>query len=157
MADIEYPLVAPGTVVRDFSKTEAQQFVSDWLAVFGRNRKGVNTKSYLWHVFSGGRYPCIDGGAAIDAYRQQTGAEFIVLSNHRDVAFLTELRPESSSLVDYYVFPPNLAWTMAFTHEDGWHGPYFARHPDYSALNVANQARLHKAAEAANARKRGWC
>lgn len=157
MARIEYPLVAPGTVVRVFGDAEIQQLVSDWLAVFGRNRNGVNTNSYLWHVFSGGRYPSVADGAAVEAYKQQTGAEFIVLSNYRDVAFLTELRPESSPLVDYYVFPPNLAWTMAFTHEAGWLGPYFARHPDYSALNAANQARLRNAAEAANAREKGWC
>ena len=28
---------------------------------------------------------------------------------------------------DAYVFPPDLAWTMVFTHEDGWLGPYFSR------------------------------
>ena len=157
MTSIEHSLVSPGTVVRIFSDAETQQLISDWLAVFGRDRKGLNTKSFLWHVFSGGRYPSVDGKAAVDAYRQQTGAEFIVLSNNRDVAFLTELQPERSSLIDYYVFPPNLAWTMAFTHEAGWLGPYFALHPNYSALNAANQARLRKSAEAANARKRGWC
>jgi hypothetical protein len=28
---------------------------------------------------------------------------------------------------DIYVWPDGLDWTMAFTHEDGWFGPYFSR------------------------------
>jgi hypothetical protein len=28
---------------------------------------------------------------------------------------------------DIYVWPNGLDWTMAFTHEDGWLGPYFSR------------------------------
>ena len=157
MTRVPRPLVAPGNVIRQFSEEEAGRLADEWLAVFGKNRHGVNAKAYLWHVFSGSRYPSIAGAAAVEQYRQQTCVEFIVLSNDRDLAFLTELMPESSSLSDYYVFPPNLAWTMAFTHEDGWLGPYFARHPNYQQLNEANQAKLKKAREMEAAQRRGWC
>jgi hypothetical protein len=27
---------------------------------------------------------------------------------------------------DIYVWPDGLDWTMAFTHDDGWLGPYFS-------------------------------
>lgn len=152
---------APGSVIRPYSESEAGQLAASWLAVFGKDRQGVNTKAFLWNIFSAQRYPCIDGEAARAEYAKQTGAEFIVLSNDRKEAFLTERLPESVSLLDYYVFPPNLAWTMAFTHEVGWLGPYFARHPDFARLNEANQtewkARLRKAREIEIARRRGWC
>jgi hypothetical protein len=32
-----------------------------------------------------------------------------------------------NSGLDIYVWPDGLEWTMAFTHEDGWFGPYFSR------------------------------
>lgn len=62
--------------------------------------------------------------------------------------------------MDYCVFPANLAWTMAFTHEDGWLGPYFAKHPDYSKL-IAQEAELHsirqrKNREIKRAKQNGW-
>lgn len=156
MARANRPLVAPGTVVRQFSEAEAAQLVHEWLAVFGENGHGVNTRAYLWHVFSSARYPSVSGTAAVEQYKQQAGVEFIVLSNDRKVAFQTELLPESSALSDYYVSPPNLAWTMAFTHEDGWLGPYFALHPNFRQLQAANQAKLQKAQEAEAARQKGW-
>lgn len=79
-----------------------------------------------------------------------------MFSNTRDEAFETDVRPESSSFLDFLVFPRNLAWTMAFTHEDGWLGPYFAKHKSYAILERDNDQRLKKAAEAARARARGW-
>ena len=133
-----YPsLIAPGDVVRKFSELEARQLADEWLAVFGKDRHGANTKAFLWHVFSFVRYPNIEGAEALQQYKQQAGAEFVVLFNDRKVAFVTELLPESSSLSDYYVFPQNFAWTMAFTHEYGF-GPYFARHPDFAKLEAEN-------------------
>lgn len=156
MSGVSHQLVAPGTVIRQFSETEAEHLADDWLAVFGHSRQGANTKAYLWHVFSGARYPSIAGPAALERYRLQTGAEFVVLSNDRRLAFLTERLPESSTLSDYLVFPPNFAWTMAFTHEDGWLGPYFARHPHFDQLNEANQAKLKKVREKEAAQRKGW-
>ena len=157
MVHVPRPLIAPGKVIREFSEEEADRLADDWLAVFGKSRHGVNTKAYLWHVFSGARYPSSSGAAAVDQYKRQSGTEFVVLSNDRRLAFLTELLPESSSLSDYYVFPPNLAWTMAFTHEDGWLGPYFARHPNFEQLNEANQTKLKKVREMEVAQRKGWC
>jgi hypothetical protein len=150
------PLISPGTVVRRFTEVETSALAVNWLAVFAKELHGINAEAYLWHVFSAARYPSVTGADAFQQYMQQSGSEFVVLSNDRKQAFLTELLPEGSSLADYYVFPPNLAWTMAFTHEDGWLGPYFACHPEYKRLNAENQARLQKRREAESARKRGW-
>jgi hypothetical protein len=54
------------------------------------------------------------------------------------------------------IFPQNLAWTMAFTHEDGWIGPFFARNPRFQSLNAENLAKIRKARDADQARQKGW-
>lgn len=154
-ADPNGALIRPGAVIRQYSEAEANAFATEWLAVFGANGRNVNTNSFLWHVFSADCYPCISGVAAIDEYQRQSGVEFVVLSNDRKVAFATDTLPESSSLSDYYVFPPNLAWTMCFTHEDGWLGPYFARHPKWEQLNHINQSTRQKLRTTAEARRKG--
>ena len=71
-------------------------------------------------------------------------------------AFVTDQRPTNCYLSDWYVFPENFAWTMAFTHEDGWLGPYFARHERFSELNRENEMKIRKAREAEVARLKGW-
>jgi Domain of unknown function (DUF4275) len=40
--------------------------------------------------------------------------------------------------IDCYIFPKNLAWTFALTHEIGWLGPYFKMHRNYSVLQNKN-------------------
>jgi len=150
------PLIEPGKVLREFTSTEVATLVAQWLDVFGANRDGVNAKAYLWHIFSGARYPALSGEAAREEYVKQIGAEFVVLSNDRKTAFVTDALPQNSSLVDYYVFPANLAWTMAFTHEEGWLGPYFARHRDFDVLNEVNARKLRKLRQSEEARLKGW-
>ena len=149
-------LFGPGTVSRQFSAGEALQVVESWLGAFGRNREGIDADAFLWHIFSAGRYPSEGGLAARASYEQQAAHEYVVLSNDRQVVFTTNQRPETCSLTDYYVFPPNLAWTMAFMHEDGWLGPYFARHRNFEALDRENAARVRKEREAQAAQLRGW-
>ncbi|GAB6140396.1 hypothetical protein JCM14076_11250 [Methylosoma difficile] len=148
--------VTPGNVVRLFSEEESAQLVNLWISTFGKDHKGLKDEQFLWHIFSYNHYPSTEGDEALKQYSAQFGTEFIVLSNDRKIAFLTDQLPDSTSLYDYYVFPPNFAWTMAFTHEAGWLGPYFARHPDPNALDRANEVAVGKAMEAELARKNGW-
>ena len=150
------PLIEPGNVLREFTSTEVAILVAQWLDAFGADRHGVNAKAYLWHIFSGARYPSVAGEAAREEYVKQIGAEFVVLSNNRKMAFVTDALPQNSSLVDYCVFPANLAWTMAFTHEEGWLGPYFARHRDFDVLNEVNVRKVRKLQESEEARVKGW-
>lgn len=150
------PLVKPGKVLREYAKEQASDLAYQWLEIFGKKREGANTKAYMWHIFSAGRYPCLTGAEAEAAYRQQSAAEYVVLSNDRDFGFVTELLPESCSLFDFLVFPPNFAWTMAFTHEVGRLGPYFAKHEQYSALDAENRASIQKARASELAKLKGW-
>jgi hypothetical protein len=148
--------IVPGKILKLYSKSEAAQLAEQWLEVFGANSQGVHTKSYMWHVFSFETYPCVSGTAAVEKYNEQVATEFIVLSNDRKQAASTDALPQGLSLSDCYVFPENLAWTMAFTHEDGWLGPYFAYHPRYRTLHELTLARIKKQREAENARLKGW-
>lgn len=160
MSRTERDIISPGSVIRRHSTDEVRALVQTWLETFGKRRLGANTRSYLWHVFSYECYPSISGEAALAAYGLRTAPEYTVLSNDRDIAFVTDERPVSSSLRDYLVFPPNLAWTMAFTHEDGWLGPYFARHPDFDRRDRENVAAvehaLRKRQQIEVARRNGW-
>ena len=155
-ADPSGERISPGAVIHQYAESEARALAAEWLAIFGANGHTVNTKAFLWHVFSADCYPNISGAAAIEAYQRQSGVEFVVLSNDRTVAFVTDKLPESSSLSDYYVFPPNMAWTMCFTHEDGRLGPYFARHPEWEQLDQINQYARQKSREKADARRKGY-
>lgn len=148
--------VGPGVVERQYTPEEVAGITRRWLEAYGQDSQAVNTRDYLWHIFSGARYPSSSGSSASAEYRLQKAHEYVVLSNDRKFGFATAVRPETCSLSDYYVFPPNLAWTMAFTHEDGWLGPYFARHRNYETLNQENLARIRKAGEAEAARLKGW-
>ena len=148
--------VSPGAVQRRYSSNDVAQIVAGWLEAYGQDSQDVNAEAFLWHIFSGARYPSESGATAKSQYLQHLAHEYVVLSNDRQIAFTTNLRPETCSLSDYYVFPPNLAWTMALTHENGWLGPYFALHRDFEKLNQENMAKIRKAAESENAGLKGW-
>jgi hypothetical protein len=153
-------IVEPTEVITTFARSDAELFSKKWLSAYGKNRLGLNTKAFMWHVFSGGGHPAVSGQEALSLYREHVAAEYIVLSNDRAMAISSAAKPDSCNLPDYYVFPPNLAWTVAITHEDGWLGPYFATHRDYKLLNQENvtkyQARLLKAEQLALAKSKGW-
>ena len=147
--------VAPGTEPQRFSRQEAQQWRQRWCEVYVGNRPVRGVSRYLWHQFSWGAYPCVSGSAAERSYAQQLATEVMVLASDRGAAALLAGTPPTwCSRMDYCVFPANLAWTMAFTHEDGWLGPYFARHPDYEALT--RQAARQQLAAARKAQQLEW-
>jgi hypothetical protein len=152
--------VEPGRLLRQFTEDEALQFTNQWINVYAQNAQGANLKAFLWHTFSSGAYPSVCKQEAERLYAQQLAAELVVLSNDRRSAVLTDALPTKCDVMDFLVFPTNLAWTMAFTHEDGWLGPYFAKHKNYDAL-VAQElervrAQQRKAAEIEHAKQKGW-
>lgn len=152
--------VTPGQVLQRFTKPEALEWADRWIGVYAQDTFGANIKAYLWHTFSFGRYPSVCLQEAEDLYRQQTATDIVVLANDRRSGLVTDALPSHLSYKDCCVFPTNLAWTMAFTHEDGWLGPYFAKHPDYARLVAQDveqhRARRQKALEIERAKRKGW-
>jgi hypothetical protein len=92
--------VQPGTISHLCSKQEIAALTTHWLEVFGADRFGTGSSSYLWHVFSYDRYPSVSGTEAEKEYETRCAVEYVVLSNDRNVAFTTEARPVSCSLRD---------------------------------------------------------
>jgi hypothetical protein len=100
----------------------------------------------------------LTSNAALEAYRQHLAPEYVVMGLYswwgHERTFVTNVRPEPypGSPSDYAVFPPNLAWTMAFTHHDFGYGergpPHFAPHPDYVRLDEDNCTALEKRRQA---------
>jgi hypothetical protein len=152
--------VGPGRLLRRFTEDEALELTDQWVNVYAQHAQGANLKAYLWHTFSFGAYPSVCKREAELLYEQQLATELVVLSNDRRSALLTDALPTRCDATDYLVFPTNLAWTMAFTHEDGWLGPYFAKHAAYDALVAQDleraRARQRKTNEIERAKRGGW-
>lgn len=45
---------------------------------------------------------------------------------------------------------------MAFTHEEGWLGPYFAQHPNIKTLEAENEKLREKERQKDLAKQKGW-
>lgn len=149
-----------GNILRIYSKDETCEIERQWLKIFCKHKQGANTNTYKWHIFSFEKYPSVSGTKALDIYSEQKAAEYIVMSNDDEFAIETDTLPQECNLMDFYVFPKNMAWTMAFTHEDGWLGPYFATHKNYDKLNRINIEILknneRKKKEIEIAKQNGW-
>ena len=146
----------PGKILKIYVKKDMWIFEKLWMSTFCKNKQGLNTKSYKWHIFSGDGHPSTTGEKALNEYQSQVAPEFIVMANDDELAVATDELPQSCNLSDFYVFPKNMAWTMAFTHEDGWLGPYFAKHPDYEYLNSENIRIIEKNRQIEMAKSKGW-
>ena len=62
------------------------------------------------------------------------------------IMYKTDEKPQINAfeqLIDCYIFPKNLAWSMNFTHESGWIGPYFSKHSNYEKLNKKNMESIN--------------
>lgn len=163
-AEIE---ISPGRVLQRFDAAHSRRLAADWMRVYAHDAQGLKLKAYLWHSFAAGHYPSVCKHQAERQYQEQWQqhqadgcGNLLLLANDRQGAWLIEGWVTSCNLADWYVFPPSLAWTMAFTHEDGLLGPYFARHPDYAALLEQERAQaaraLRKREELERARRAGW-
>ena len=152
--------VGQARILRRFTEQETRQILGEWKDVYARNAEGAKIEAFLWHTFSSGAFPSVCQREAELRYAEQVASEIVVLSNDRVSALLTDSLPTQCSESDYLVFPKNLAWSRAFTHEDGWLGPYFAKHARYDALVAENIRRgrdMHrKAREAERAHREGW-
>ncbi|WNO11291.1 DUF4275 family protein [Teredinibacter sp. KSP-S5-2] len=153
---MEFTDIKPGQVIKIYSHLESKEIERSWMAIFCKNKTGLNTKDYKWHIFSGGGYPSLEADEAQEAYESHVSAKYVVMPNNGEPALLTDERPSNLNYYDVYVFPENMAWTMAFTHEEGWLGPYFAKHPSYTQLEKENEKYKEKLKQIEIARNRGW-
>lgn len=106
-----------------------------WRETYARQLKATHgvwcVDDFDWHVFAREMATCVAEGVAEEAWRDVPDGEVIVVSSWTKAApegWILAHKPDMSGLnLDLTVFPGSLEWTMAFTHEIGWLGPYFAR------------------------------
>ena len=144
-------------IIETFSKNRSKEIEAQWMGIYCKNKQGFNTKDYRWHIFSGGGYPSVEADEAERMYNQHSAASYYVMFNNGSTIDLVKEKPTDLNYKDVYVFPKNMSWTMAFTHEEGWLGPYFAKHPSYQTLEKENEAYKLKLQQIAHAKSKGWC
>ena len=148
------------SVIKELSHDNEIHMMELWEKSFCNISKSDKETIYLdqfkWHIFSYEKHPALEGDDAIGEYNKQIAREFYVIPEpppyHQEKAFITNTLPDANlanELIDFYVFPKNLAWTMAFTHEYAWMGPYFAKHQNYDKLNAKN-------IKSVEAKESGW-
>ena len=136
----------------ELAPKDRQRAMQSWREVFavplyqarGRWKDG----QFEWHLFSGKTTPALNGARAQAAYAEEArqwnrgrkraapgGGKPTYCVVPEDLEYRAfqvaggQLPDFSACLADVYVWPANLGWTMAFTHEAEAMGlgPYFSR------------------------------
>ena len=123
---------------------DAIRIAHNWLAAFCPSRtsfKGIfRFKTYMWDIMD-----CeFESEEATQEYNKHEAPTYIIMEDcfgqDEKVVYVVSQKPTSNEhLQDFHIFPKNLAWSMAFTHEDGWIGPKFSKHNGYEKLNKKNK------------------
>lgn len=108
------------------------------------NKKWAHKKSaqgFRWETIAFSS----EGEKAQEEYDSHVARTFYIMSEEfgeeNYTLYETDSKPDVNAFeikFDCYVFPKNLAWSMAFTHESGWLGPYFSKNRDYEQLQKRN-------------------
>ncbi len=115
---------------------ERWKLMQAWREAYARALHTLTGKwsrdGFDWHVFSFEHTPASSGTRALEAYRAERPEVLIVIPQFKKfpaVRLHVQVLPEFPR-TDVYVFPENLSWTLAFTHEQSSGlGPYFSRQP----------------------------
>ena len=118
------------------------ELVKKWLAVFG---KGVDKRlieehvtsygNHLWHLFTWGEVPCLQGEEAKRAFDDLEYEEAIrfydgYASHIEKVSVIGKVSAKAVDKdrgSDVYIVAEDFSWTYVRTHEVGWCGPYFCK------------------------------
>ena len=118
---------------------ENRELIEKWLTAFG---EGVDKKliedhvtsygNHLWHLFTWGNVPCLEGNEARNAFDDLQYTEAIRFydgysNNIEDVSNVGKLSSkdlDNDPGSDVYVVAKDFAWSYVRTHEKFWCGPY---------------------------------
>jgi len=95
---------------------------------------GRGARAFLWHIFSYGLAPSVEGDAAREQYARLRAADYYVYLEGYDLCFrvaggrLPDLGA-MEELPDTYVISGSLDWIYAHTHEEDLYGPYLSLRP----------------------------
>lgn len=131
-------LSACGGSHTEIPSPERWALMQRWREVYAARLHATTGKwkkdGFEWHVFSFGYARSIAEAKAVVEYRAQSPSKFVVMPEDRRDLTLPAYRVIGGALpefggthFDVLVSPESLTWTMAFTHEEGYCGPYFSR------------------------------
>jgi hypothetical protein len=138
--DYQSVLDRSGGKVEPLADAERARLMQEWRRLFAAALHDATgrwkLREFEWHVFSDGYARALNGekaaAAYAAAYAAQRSAAVIICPEANEFPAvrlqggnLPSFRAEAG---DVYVWPIDLAWTMAFTHEESLDlGPFFAR------------------------------
>lgn len=119
-------------------KVQRRQWMRRWREVYARALHAATGSWKLgqfdWHVFSYPYARALNGDEAVLAYEEEQPKVLLICPEYEELFPAARLvvakrkpnfRQEGG---DVYVFPDDLSWTVAFTHEEPARlGPYFSR------------------------------
>ncbi len=136
MAYFDDALDAAGGQRELISLRRRREILSAWRHVYAAELHAIRGQwtwlGFDWHVFSHRYARAFAREEAWLTYESLSSPSRFIVCPHDDRLPAFEIIGGSlpdfrNSGQDLYVWPDGLDWTMAFTHEDGWFGPYFSR------------------------------
>jgi hypothetical protein len=136
MARFDEALDAMGGNCDPIPRRRRHEFMQEWRQVYPARLHAVTGKwtwhGFEWHVFSYEHARAIHGVKAWFTYASLSAPPLFIICPQDERYSAFEVRDGSlpdfrNSGLDLYVWPDDLEWTMAFTHEEDWHGPFFSR------------------------------
>jgi len=118
-----------------------KEIIKEWIATFGKDvsphiiRGHVTAPhNFLWHLFTWGKAPCLQGDdarKAFDSLRYEEALHFYdgfsnCIEGVSYVGKLTAKEIDEDENDDVYVVAKDFSWTYVRTHEDRC-GPFFCK------------------------------
>jgi hypothetical protein len=140
-ASFEQSLESQCAEVERIEAAAAPELWKSWLELFAAPAKRATGEwtpgGYHWHTFSYGYTYALSGTNALAAYAgawreldpRKRGLRLLLLPSQDHSLAYRCVAPQPLVLdgSERIICPLDFSWTMAFTHEDGWLGPYFTR------------------------------
>ena len=128
--------------ITKYNEMSEDELIKQWLKVFGHNvdKKLIEDHvtshgNHLWHLFTWGEVPCLQGDdakAAFDDLQYEEAIRFYDgYANHIEkVCVINKVSAkyvDKDKASDVYIVAKDFSWTYVRTHEEGVCGPYFCR------------------------------
>ena len=128
--------------ITKYNEMSEDELIKQWLKVFGQNvdKKLIEDHvtshgNHLWHLFTWGEVPCLQGADAKAAFNDLQYEEAIRFydgyTNHiEQVCVINKVSAKAvdkDKASDVYIVAKDFSWTYVRTHEEGWCGPYFCK------------------------------
>jgi hypothetical protein len=136
LANFDEAIESAGGLAVMIPSRRRREILQEWRRVYAARLHAITGKwtwlGYDWHVFSYRYAQAYARERASIAYESLEPPARTIVCPHDGLLPAFEIvngkLPDFRSHgLDITIWPEGFEWTMAFTHEDGWLGPYFSR------------------------------